>query len=508
MNKGIILSMVASSLLVSGAFAETLEDRLHKLETQMQKLAQENVALKDSIKSNISEGSAIDPEEIEELDERLGEVEMRSFTDRILFGVGFKTRVENFKHEMTDGSSFSDNNIWSSKVMLNMKAKITDDMKFGGRLSMYKYWADSTKHSMTANDGLQARTPGDSSVYLERAYIDWVLNNGSEVPVILTLGRQPSADGPSYTFMDDTTRKSTYSALMVDQATDGVVATINLAKATGVAGTALRVAYGKQYQHDETSNSSMTPFVGKDSQGSEDMKDAGMVGLFLDTSIPALPNSLIQIGYMSAKDINMMNTNIGDVSIVGASFEVQNIASTGLDFFAHYAQSSAKPSGNTFNMPTFDSFGMPDGNVTYMPNPTTGNLEPANFGLLSSSTGNNPIDTSTKKGTSLWVGARYTLPNQGKLGVEYNKGSQNWFSFTQGSHDTTNKLAARGDATEVYYIQPINKYSFLRVGSVMIDYKYAMSGAPIGTPMELSANCPSPQIDKLTNHYLQFNLLY
>jgi regulator of replication initiation timing len=239
MNKGIILSVVASSILSIGVTAETLEDRLHKLESQMQTLAKENVILKSSIKNNIKEGSAIDPEEIEELDERLGEIEMRSFSDRIQFGIGFKTRVENFKHEMSDGSSFSDNNIWSSKLMLNMKSKITDGMKFGGRLSMYKYWADSTKHTLNNQDSMQGRIPSDSTLYVERAYIDWVLNKGSDVPVILTIGRQPSSDGPSYTFMDDTTRKSTYSALIFDGASDGVVATVALAKATGIDNTAL-----------------------------------------------------------------------------------------------------------------------------------------------------------------------------------------------------------------------------------------------------------------------------
>jgi hypothetical protein len=527
-KKGIILSAIASSLLVTSASAETLEDRLQKLESQMQNLAKENVILKDSIKSNISENSGDSEgmeeamELIDELDERVGEVEMLSFSDRIQFSIGFKTRVENFKHEMSNGDSFQDNNIWSSKVMLNMKSKITDSMKFGGRLSMYKYWADSTKHSMNNNDSMQGRIPGDSTVYLERAYVDWVLNKGSQVPVVLTIGRQPSSDGPSYTFMDDTTRKSTYSALAFDGASDGIVATIALAKATGIANTALRVAYGKQYQHDETNPASMTPFIGTDSGDStyqngmayleENKKDSNVVGIFFDTSIPGVPNTLVQLGYVGAKDINMMNTNLGDVSIYGASFEIQDIAKTGLDFFAHYGISQAKPSGNGFTMPTFDDFGMPTSTPRYMDMNNNGsydNGEEIKFGMMSHTVGaTSQLDTETKKGNAIWVGARYTLPNQGKIGAEYNKGSQNWFSFTNAPHDTYNKLATRGDATEVYYIQPVNKYSFLRVGGVVMDYKYSMSGAPIGTPTEITENCPQPTLDKLTNYYLQFNLLY
>ena len=482
MNKGIILSVVASSILSIGVTAETLEDRLHKLESQMQTLAKENVILKSSIKNNIKEGSAIDPEEIEELDERLGEIEMRSFSDRIQFGIGFKTRVENFKHEMSDGSSFSDNNIWSSKLMLNMKSKITDGMKFGGRLSMYKYWADSTKHTLNNQDSMQGRIPSDSTLYVERAYIDWVLNKGSDVPVILTIGRQPSSDGPSYTFMDDTTRKSTYSALIFDGASDGVVATVALAKATGIDNTALRLAYFKQYQDDDNNPMNGTPFIGRDTNDDKNKNDSNVLGLFFDTSIPALPNSLLQFGYVSAKNMNIASTNIGDVSLFNASFEVQNIASLGLDFFAHYAMSNSKSNGN--------------GIASY-----------GNIGLLT----NSPDDTETKKGNAIWLGTRYTLPNKGKIGLEYNKGSENWFSFTNAPHDTYNKLATRGTAVEAYYIQPINKFSFLRVGGVSMDYEYTGSGSPLGQPQKIDSDTKimnNPVLDKLTNYYLQFNLLY
>jgi hypothetical protein len=479
MKKGIVLSTLASAVLLTSVDASALLDRLDKLEAQMQQLQNENKELKSSISSDMSD-------EIEDLGDRLDEVEMRSFSDRIQFGIGFKTRVENFKRQMADGSSSNDNNIWSSKVMLNMRSQITDDMKFSGRLSMNKYWADSTKHSITGEDPKQGRMPSDSTLYVERAYIDWTMNSGSSVPVTLTLGRQPSSDGPSYTYMDNTTRKSTYSALAFDGATDGVVATVNLSKVTGIAGTALRVAYGKGFQDDERSNQSMTPYNGVN--GSNAIDDTNVAGVFFDTSIPSMPGSLFQLGYVAAKDLISTTANgntpttIGDLSVAVALLELPNIAQSGLDFFIQFAQSKAEGNGR--------------GDATY--------------GGLLSNTGSN--DTMT--GDALWTGVRYTLPvkSKPKIGFEYNKGSKNWMSFTWGAHDAYNKLATRGNAYEVYYIQPINKYSFVRAGMVAMDYEYTGSGVHLGAPREINSttkdNSGNPVLDKLTNYYLQFNLLY
>jgi hypothetical protein len=496
MKKGIVLSTLASALLLTSVDASQLLDRLEKLEGQMQKLQKENKQLKSSIQSNYGY-------EIEDLGERLDEVETRSFTDRIQFGLGFKTRVENFKRQMADGTSSTDSNIWSSKVMLNMRSQISDDMKFSGRLSMNKYWADGSKHALVAQDAAQGRMPSDSTLYVERAYIDWTLNEGSSVPVTLTIGRQPSSDGPSYTYMDDTTRKSTYSALAFDGSTDGLVATINLSKVTGIAGTALRVAYGKGFQDDDRDNSNMTSFIGVDSQAAVD--DTNVGGVFLDSTIPAMPGSLLQIGYVTAKDlINSANmqmvsgasivpvapTTLGDLSVAVALLELPNISKSGLDFFVQYAQSKAESNGRAFQ------------------DPSTGMY----YGLLDSST-TSTVAGDTKNGSAIWTGVRYTLPmkNQPKIGFEYNKGSKNWMSFTWGAHDTYNKLATRGSAYELYYIQPINKYSFIRAGMVAMDYKYTGSGVHVGAPTaisDLTAAQKTQVLDKLTNYYVQFNLLY
>jgi len=211
-----------------------------------------------------------------------------------------------------------------------------------------------------------------------------------------------------------------------------------------------------------------------------------------------LEGSLLQLSAVKAIDVvsNVPGDNqtIGDVTLYTAMVEFTDVANSGVDIFAHYAISQATPNGAYSLMNPLSAPGLT--------NPP--------LGLLTST----PGDTEQKDGSAYWIGGRYTVPfeamNNPRIGVEYNHGSQNWFSFTQGSNDLANKLATRGSATEVYYIQPINRYAHLRVGAQMIDYEYTGSGYQIGAPMSMSdaAMYNPTALDKLTNYYLLFNLAY
>ena len=420
------------------------------------------------------------PDQLEDqlldLEMRLEEVETRVLIDKLQMGLGFVTRMDNLKTTLGDKSKRDQENIWSGKLMLNIGADIAPEMKFNGRLSMYKNWAASSYNPQSDIDPRQGRYPGDSSLFVERAYVDWTLDSDWATPLTLTLGRQPSSDGPSHHFKDNTVRKSTYSALAFDGAADGVVATLNLEKPLNMPHAAVRLAYGKGYQHFDANASSPSPYT-----GATGVEDTALVGLFIDGSIPSVRGSLIQLGYVTAQDMvanpNTGDANVGDLALYGLMAEFTNLNDTRLDLFAHYGMSEGKPNGNA-----------PDG-----------------YGLLTST----PGDTSEKSGDALWAGLRYTF-NFGckpRLGFEYNQGSKNWSAFTWGSNDPLNKLAVRGQAYEVYFIRPLNRYSHLRLGYVSIEHDYSGSGNYLGAPMKVS-DAGAMAVEKTENLYLLFNLLY
>jgi len=414
-------------------------------------------------------------------------VEAKQFQDKLHFSVGFKTNLDNFSKKYADGHSVKSNNVWSTKLMLNMKADITKDMNFYGRLSMYKYWGSSTIHPFTYYDNMQGRVPADSGLYVERAYLNWFLTPDTILPLTVTIGRQPSSDGPSNQFKDNTLRKGTYSALLYDGAADGIVLSANLSKLSSMPDTVLRLGYAKGFAYSESSPDAGNAFIGP---ANNDVDDTNVLGLFLDSSIPGIENSFIQLSYSRMFDIianpldsnttNNNNPNIGDVDMYGASFEFTNFLESHLDLFSHFACSVAHPNGE-------------------------GYLE---YGGLLGDIG----DTETKTGYATWLGARYGFGKKQKykVGFEYNYGTSNWINLTQGSFDIYNKLATRGSAYESYFMYVINRYANIRLGYILIDYDYSRSGWFVGKSEKIEAgmNAADTIVDRLDSLYLKMNLLF
>ncbi|WP_456453125.1 DUF3373 family protein, partial [Hydrogenimonas sp.] len=101
--------------------------------------------------------------------------------------------------------------------------------------------------------------------------------------------------------------------------------------------------------------------------------------------------------------------------------------------------------------------------------------------------------TDDETGNSIYVGTNFPVMfiEGGRLGLEYNHGSEYWRSFTY-AEDTLagSKLAARGDAYEVWYNQElIGKTLTAQVRYTYIDYDYTGSQGffgEAGTPLKQS----------------------
>lgn len=122
--------------------------------------------------------------------------------------------------------------------------------------------------------------------------------------------------------------------------------------------------------------------------------------------------------------------------------------------------------------------------------------------------------TDNETGSSIWVGINFpAVITDGRFGVEYNQGDEYWRSFTYGE-DTMigSKLAARGNATEVYYSQPIVGNNFVaQLRYTTINYEYTGSqgffgaeGMPL-TMDEAKAMGMDP-VEKATD--MRFSLTY
>jgi len=421
------------------------------------------------------------------LEDSVEEVETRTLVDKVDFGLGFSTALNSYDKKYADGHKINSKNLFTTKLMINMDSKISDNMSFSGKMSMYKYWADSTIHMYSRYDSMQGRVPSTSVLFVERAYIDWMFTNKDAfLPSILTIGRQPSTDGPSHQFKANTARKATYSALIFDGASDGIVLTSSLKNVISLKDAKLRFAYGKGFQNDQTKNNVTNAFIGADNN----LKDTDVYALFFESSIFDRSNTLFQVGVTKMQDIianaldtnSSANKNIGDVTFLSAMFEWTNINHSGLDLFAHMAYADIDPSEEKYK-----------------------------FGKKVYSLVSDGDDFSSKSANAFWIGGRYTFSDKSKFGLEYNQASRYWLNATQGAFDLVNKLSTRGKAYEAYYIYPINRFSYIRVGGLYVDYDYTNSGWFLGEPKKFSDlnNVEAKQnIKSIKNVYVQFGLNY
>jgi hypothetical protein len=86
----------------------------------------------------------------------------------------------------------------------------------------------------------------------------------------------------------------------------------------------------------------------------------------------------------------------------------------------------------------------------------------------------NPNGSET--GSAYYAGLKYKPIEKVSLGLEFNHGSPNWFTYAPDAGDPSAKLAARGDVWEGYVHYFINKNFLLKLGYTYFDYSTAFSG--------------------------------
>ena len=141
---------------------------------------------------------------------------------------------------MSEGPQTSNINndvMYDSRLRLNMKAKVWDNVKFAGRLAMYKNWGDSTgtqvfdswrAFTMDATNG--GNTTGDI-LHVDRAYMDW--SNIADTGMYLSIGRRPSTYGPPTEIRENELRGGTPTGNVMNLNFDGITIGRSLEDITG-----------------------------------------------------------------------------------------------------------------------------------------------------------------------------------------------------------------------------------------------------------------------------------
>jgi len=549
-----LLSLVSAGVVFAADDVQTLKEQLNSMSRQMEEL-QKKI---DAMESTESEKK----EQIKEMDERLNKAELHTATDKISFGIDFRTRADSIHYKdirvapssltnmffgtypagfngatlaqaqaamqaMIAGGMVppvdkydADNDIiFSNRLRLEMKAKVNDQLSFAGRLAAYKVYGDSTGVKFNQGslgdvtfDGNTSSLPHGDTIRLERAYFNYKNNMGS-VPINLSLGRRPSTEGPPLEYRNYSLEGGSPLASIINWQFDGASLNFGLEDVTNIPGFALKFCYGVGFEGDWGNSSSLSS-----SSSVDDVHMAGFISTLFDNDATSAV-----LNYAYAWDVTDGFTGLTVMPFIA----YKNDDGT-YNFEKNYGGyvSRMEPSTNIGDWQAAnlllrtnltEQF---DKNVDLFLSGSWSHTNPSQIsqnpfyeimgqGLLSSN-GN----LQSQDGYMVYAGAIFPMPLDARLGLEYNYGSEYWFNFT-GAEDSLigSKLATRGQVVEAYYIQPIfGPKFFVQLGGQYYDYEYTGSGNPLGAPVKIdeltSFDALFPVIDKVWNVYLSATLRY
>ncbi len=372
-----------------------------------------------------------------------------------------------------EGYDWDNKIMYTSRLRLNMSAKVNDDVSFSGRLGMYKPWGDSSGvqvfngQSNTMNiDGNSTSVPNSDILRVDRAYFNW--KNFLNTPAYLSIGRRPSAGGPPLHLRQDEMRAGTPLGTIIDFQFDGI--TVGYNEFLWEEST-LRACYGVGYESGFGSGEQLK-------SAADRMKDCSFFGFNWDlysneesfvqatvarafdvtdgfNGVVVMPNDPLSGNAMPGPMVIRYtpSANLGDIDL--ASFLVMR-KTENLDLFASYSLMKSHPE---------EGVGTPFG------------------GLFC-----NPYEVAEEQdGNMLYLGARMHMPNgKTKVGIEYNKGSQYWFNFASAADDIiAPKTSTRGSVIEAYVTHRIGKGFIGKLDYMKYNYDYSGSGWHLGAPQDM-----------------------
>ena len=561
-----VLFMFISMSLLQPAWSA---DDTEALRRQMTILKQQMEALQQKLE-NVEKKDAERQEAADEMEQRLNKAELHAATDKLSFGVDFRTRAESLHYDDAqmapssllnafftpytgpgtgfDGATLqqiqqgiaamkaggmvpapdmsdADNDIiYTNRLRLDMHARVNPQLTFGGRLAAYKVFGDSTGVNFNSGsmndvtfDGNTSSLPHGDTLRLERAYFNYSTYFGS-VPFNISVGRRPSTEGPPLEYRNNGLEGGSPLAPLINWQFDGASATFGLEDATGIPGASFKLCYGVGFESDWGNGASLF-------SSQPDVDDVHMFGAIADLYNNDITSAVLT--YARASDITD-----GFTGLTVMPFTVSKRDMNGDGEMEYYFDPN--DGGFVSRIEPMTNIGDWQGATLLLRTNLSEKWKDIDLFLAGSWSRTNPSEVSrnpfyeilgqgllssngeleSHDGYNLYAGAIFPMPFDARLGIEYNWGSRYWLNFT-GAEDSLvgSKLAARGQVWEVYYHQPISKRNFfLTLGGLYYDYDYTGSGNPMGEPQSIddlsSLDALNAVVDKVWVAYLSATLRF
>jgi len=507
-----IIAITAIAALSTSSFAakvthsdmmeqiEALKAQISSLEKKLNSTESTSTANKVSLEKMMGNSSSTASDarfkKLEKKVNRIGKkanlAKAKSAGDNLKWNVDFRTQIDALEYKLGNGKKVKNTSLLTNRLQLGMKYAADENSIFYGTLAYNKVFgdnrADITNAGGTGNYSqfdwvTNESASNDNSLKVKEAY--WLYRNDSffgnnDIAWTASVGRRPSTDGLGINLRVNQQRKSALSHT-VNVEFDGASARFDLDKLTGIEGMWLKFCAGRGLTNAKLRFSSDGLDYVEDIDTTENVDMAGLIFVPYDNGQYSVHMNYAQawnlIGNKNrdanpfAADENGKFYEFGDMEFFTAMFKADGIADGVSDFldetifFASYAMSKTKPNDNEMMLGSADS----------------------------------------QTGHSYWIGLNMPdgFSDDGRFGIEWNKGSKYWRSMTYGEDSAIgSKIAARGTAWEVYYNKPLTKALSTSFRFTKIDYDYTGSNGffgDYGTPMDFSNPYTANAVEEAQN---------
>ncbi len=499
MKKSIItLSVIAA--LSTASYAEdvntTMYNQIQALKAQIEALEKKIDAQKTT---TVNEGRIKKIEKKLSLVDKTAKVaKMQSAGDNIKWDVDFRTQVDNIQYKHADGSKSKNNALMTNRLLLGMGYSPDDKTIFKGKLSYNKAFGDTANHSQSntnpghANfDWVTNENATDNTVKVKEAY--WLYKNntflGTNVPWTFSVGRRPSTDGLPINLRNNQKANSPLSHV-VDVEFDGFSAKFDLENVTGATGSWFKICGGRGLTNATPRFDMFSPAYSEDTTKNVDVDMLGFIAAPYDDG-----QYSVHLNYARAWNlIGFDGVSLTNFNNAYGAYLTTPSATTAYDM--QMAIPQFKDVGDIdYATVLFKTDGIGDGISDYLDDTILFASVAMSKTHPNSLPGGMLGINDSKTGHSIWLGVNAPCPispDDSRIGFEWNKGSKYWRSMTYAEDNFAgSKIAARGEAWEVYRNQELTKALSFGLSYVYIDYDYNGSNSFFGadgTPSVISGS--------------------
>ena len=406
----IITSLVTAALLSSSLLANADVD----VQTQIDELTKEITKLKkDQKRTNKS----------------LSSVKKATGGDNIKFGLDFRNAIDVIEYTNNEtGESVSNSSLLTSRLYLNMSASPMSGLIFKGKLAIYSTWGAHIYDESTAlKDWSASSKATDTLMRVKEAYFVYS-NSLGEQPISFSVGRRPSGNGILSNYRENEPNSGSPVAHITNMEVNGAMVKLNTSRF--VEGSYTKLVYGRAHSGEAQGVygddvNMATPFADIDSEAEDENVD------FTTLLGDAYNDGQYQLTYQWShifdtkglnNDTGVKKGAAGYADLLSLSLKVEGIGDEINDFL--------------------------DETTVFVSGAYTNYNAKSGHSLLGST------DGGSQDGSSVWAGVIIPdmITDAGKLGFEYNYGSQYWTPITW-AEDTAigSKIAVRGSAYEAYW---------------------------------------------------------